>query len=150
VKPKRDNYCEIIFEAKSENISFARVVVTGFLMPLDPTIDQLNEMKTIVSEAVTNCIVHAYADDGGIIKLELEYLKKQVTMKITDYGRGIDDIYQAKELFFTTKPNDERSGMGITLMEVFSDEFEINSIPYEGTTVTVKKSFDFMNVVYAK
>ncbi len=135
----RENHAEIIFDAISENEAFARIVVSGFIMPIDPTIDQLNEFKTIVSEAVTNCVIHAYENKGGKIKLILDCYDNEITMAIIDYGNGIGDIDQAKELFYTSKPEEERTGMGLTIMEVFSDEFYIHSKLGEGTIVKVKK-----------
>lgn len=136
---KRENHAEILFDAISENEAFARIVVSGFIMPFDPTIDQLNEFKTIVSEAVTNCVIHAYENKGGKIKLILDSYDNEVDMTIIDYGKGIDDINKAKELFYTSKPEEERTGMGLTIMEVFSDEFYIHSKLGEGTIIKLKK-----------
>ncbi|MDF2700651.1 MAG: anti-sigma factor [Haloplasmataceae bacterium] len=142
MKNKRDNYAEVTFEAISENEAFARIVVAGFIMPLDPTIDQLNELKTIVSEGVTNSVIHAYDSKGGKIKLILESYQNDVTVTIIDYGKGIEDINKARELFYTSKPEEERSGMGLTLMEVFSDEFYMSSKVGEGTVIKIKKSLE--------
>ncbi len=149
MKQKRDNYAEIIFDAISENEAFARIIVAGFIMPLDPTIDQLNELKTIVSEAVTNCIIHGYENRGGKIKLTLESYHNEVTITVVDYGKGIEDLNRAKELFYTSKPEEERSGMGLTIMEIFSDEFHIHSKMGEGTIIKIKKNLDYTKEKYA-
>jgi len=149
MKLKRDNYAEVVFEAISENEAFARIVVAGFIMPLDPTIDQLNELKTIVSEAVTNCVIHAYENKGGKIKLIMESYQNEITLTVIDYGKGIDDLNKAKELFYTSKPEEERSGMGLTIMEIFSDEFYISSKVGEGTIIKIKKSIEYTKEKYA-
>lgn len=149
MKAKRDNFAEVIFDAKSENEAFARIVVAGFVMPLDPTMDELNELKTIVSEAVTNCIIHGYENKGGLIKMTIESYQKEVTLTVIDYGKGIENLERAKELFYTTKPEEERSGMGLTIMEIFSDEFYINSKIGEGTVVKIKKILDYSKEKYA-
>lgn len=149
MKLKRDNYAEVVFEATSENEAFARIVVAGFIMPLDPTIDQLNELKTIVSEAVTNSVIHAYENKGGKIKLIIESHKNEITLTVIDYGKGIDDLSKAKELFYTSKPEEERSGMGLTIMEIFADEFYISSKIGEGTIIKIKKSIEYAQEQYA-
>jgi len=150
MKKQRQNYAEVIFEARSENEAFARIIVAGFILPLDPTIDQLNELKTIVSEAVTNSIIHAYDNQNGKIKLILEYdSHNEVTLQIIDYGKGIEDINKAKELFYTSKPDEERSGMGLTIMEIFSDECYISSKLGEGTIVKVIKRLELNKAMSA-
>ena len=149
MKLKRDNYAEVLFDAVSENEAFARIIVSGFIMPLDPTIDQLNELKTIVSEAVTNAIIHAYDNKGGKIKLSMEYYQDEVSITIVDYGKGIEDVTKAKELFYTSKPDQERSGMGLTIMEIFADEFYITSHPGEGTIIRIKKRIEHSEEKYA-
>lgn len=149
MKIKRDNYAEIEFEAISENEAFARIIVAGFVMSLDPTLDQLNELKTIVSEAVTNSIIHGYDNKGGKIKLSLEYFENEITINIIDYGKGIDDLNKAKELFYTSKPDEERSGMGLTIMEIFADEFYISSKLNEGTIVKIKKRLELSKAMSA-
>jgi len=133
------NYAEVVFDALSQNEAFARMVVAGFVMPLDPTIDELNELKTIVSEAVTNSIIHGYENKKGKVKMVMEYENEWITLTIIDYGKGIEDVNKARELFYTSKPEEERSGMGLTIMEIFSDEFYISSKIGEGTIVKVKK-----------
>ncbi|QVK16999.1 anti-sigma F factor [Mycoplasmatota bacterium] len=149
MKLKRDNYAEIVFEATSENEAFARIVVAGFIMPLDPTIDQLNELKTIVSEAVTNSVIHAYENKGGKIKLIIENYQNEITLTVIDYGKGIEDLTKAKELFYTSKPEEERSGMGLTIMEIFADEFYISSKVGEGTIIKIKKTITYPQEQYA-
>lgn len=146
---KYDNYCEVVFDALSENESFARMVVAGFVVHLDPALDELNELKTAVSEAVTNSIIHGYESKGGIIKLTIGIIKTDVYVTVTDYGKGIPDVAKARELFYTTMPSEERSGMGLTIIEAFSSEFYISSKPNEGTTVKIKKSFQLNQVNYA-
>lgn len=138
---KYDNYCEVVFDAISTNVAFARMVVSGFVLSLDPTVDMLSELKTVVSEAVTNAIIHGYENRGGRVKMTIGIKDYDVYVTITDYGRGIPDVKQACELFFTTAKGEERSGMGLTIMEAFSDEFSIESQPGQGTTIKVKKCF---------
>ncbi|ERJ12821.1 anti-sigma F factor [Haloplasma contractile] len=135
----RTNRAEVVFDAISENEAFARIFVAGFIMPLDPTLEEVNEIKTIVSEAVTNSIVHGYEDSFGQIKLRVEYVGNKVTVKIRDYGKGIPNTEKAKEIFFTTKPDEERSGMGLTIMEAFADGFTISSSLGKGTEIKVVK-----------
>ncbi|HEY8435653.1 MAG TPA: anti-sigma F factor [Haloplasmataceae bacterium] len=142
---KFENYCEVVFDARSENESFARIVVAGFVVHLDPRLEELNELKTAVSEAVTNAIIHAYDNKGGTIKMTIGISKgegwPEVTVTITDYGKGIPDVQKAREIFYTTRSDEERSGMGFTLMEAFSDELYVHSEPKKGTTVTIIKRF---------
>lgn len=149
MRKKFDNYCEVVFDAVSENEAFSRMVVSGFVVNLDPTLDELNELKTIVSEAVTNSIIHGYESKGGKIKLTIGYIGNEVHLTIVDYGKGIPDINKAKELFYTTKPSEERSGMGLTIIEVFSDEFYISSNQNEGTIIKIKKKMDINKANYA-
>ena len=140
---KYDNYCEVVFEAKSENESFARIVVAGFVVHLDPHVEELNELTTIVSEAVTNSIIHGYDNKGGTIKISVATLRNDIFVTITDYGKGIPDVEQAREIFYTTRADEERSGMGFTIMEAFSDEFHISSEPQVGTTIQIRKRLRF-------
>lgn len=135
-----ENYFELKLKGVSENEKFARNTIAGFLVPLDPTLSELDDIKTAVSEAVTNCIVHGYekVDDGEIIiKVIIEGRKAKIT--ITDFGVGIGDIDQAVTPFYTTKPDADRSGMGFTLMQSFMDEFEVLSEVNKGTTVIMTK-----------
>jgi len=127
--------------ARSENESFVRVVIAAFAARLDPTLEELNEVKTAVSEAVTNSILHAYEDDRGVIKINAFLNDRQLTIEIYDTGKGIEDIAKAREPLFTSKPELERSGMGFTIMENFMDEVKIESIPGKGTAIKMSKSF---------
>ncbi len=127
------------FKALSENESFARICVAGFCASINPTIDEINDIKTAVSEAVTNCIVHAYPNSVGDVVIDVKLTEKDVYISITDFGIGIDDISKAKQPFYTSKPNDERSGMGFTVMEGFMDCLEVTSKPNKGVVVTMRK-----------
>ena len=132
---------EMVLEipALSENESFARVVVGAFLARLNPTLEELSDVKTAVSEAVTNAIVHGYGNRGGSIVIRAAVEGLELTVEITDEGRGIEDVEQAMQPFFTTQPEQERSGMGFTVMESFMDELEVHSEPGHGTTVRMVK-----------
>jgi len=137
-----DNEITLSFIAKSENEALARMVMSSFIATIDPTIEELSEFKTVISEAVTNAIVHGYEEDGvGEIELHAQRIDREIVVSVVDYGRGIRDVNQAREPLFTTKPEQERSGMGFTIMESFSDGVEIYSIPDRGTTVTITKQF---------
>lgn len=134
------NEMHLKFRALSQNESFARVTVAAFVAQLDPTLDELTEIKTVVSEAVTNAIIHGYENDPeGIIEITVKIDGDLVEMTITDYGVGIENIEEAKQPLFTTKPELERSGMGFTIMENFTDEMVVESAPGKGTTVRLKK-----------
>ncbi|NLJ55939.1 MAG: anti-sigma F factor [Firmicutes bacterium] len=127
--------------AKSENESFVRVVVAAFAARLDPTLEEINELKTAVSEAVTNSILHAYEYSTGIIRIRALIEKQQFFVEIHDSGKGIKDIAQAREPLYTDKPELERSGMGFTIMENFMDQVTIESAPGKGTTIKMLKTF---------
>ena len=129
------------FDAVSENEGLARVCVAAFVTRLDPTLEEINDVKTAVSEAVTNAVIHGYENKGGIIRLEALIEGEELTLQITDFGKGIEDVEKAMEPLFTTDAANERSGMGFTFMEVFMDELSIDSIPGEGTVITMKKTF---------
>ena len=133
------NEIMVKFLSKSENEGFARMVVASLVSQLDPTIEELNDVKTAVSEAVTNCIVHAYCDKKGYIFLECKLYDNMIVMSVKDNGKGIEDVKKAREPLFTTNTDMERSGMGFTVMETFMDEVEVESIPDVGTKVTMKK-----------
>ena len=133
------NHLKAEFSSKSINESLARIIVSGFIMPLDPTMEELADVKTAVSEAVTNSIIHGYESSEGIVSLELILEDNVLTMKVGDNGIGIDDIEQAKKPLFTSKPECERSGMGFTVMECFMDSLHIESSKGIGTTVTMTK-----------
>ena len=128
-KPTLVNEMQIVFDAKSENEGFARTAVAAFLAPLNPTIDELADVKTAVSEAVTNCVIHGYEMGPGKIFLDAAIWDRILVVAITDEGRGIADIEKAMEPMFTTKPELERSGMGFSFMEAFMDSLEVESEP---------------------
>ncbi len=132
----------LTFLAISENEALARVAVTGFIAQLDPTIDELSEFKTVVSEAVSNAIIHGYEEDGkGVVTVHAKREDDIVTVSVLDKGIGIEDVSQAMEPLFTTKSAMERSGMGFTIMDSFSDQLTVMSKWQEGTTVTFTKKF---------
>ena len=133
------NTMELIFDSKSENESFARVVAAAFCARLDPTVEEISDIKTAVSEAVTNCVVHGYEGEPGRIYMKCEICANQVSIQITDEGVGIEDINKAIEPLYTSKPQLERSGMGFSFMEAFMDEMEVISEKGVGTTVIMKK-----------
>lgn len=138
------NYVCMEFEALPENQGFARAVVSAYCADKDPTVEELTEIKTAVSEAVSNAIIHGYERKGrGRIKLELEFLDKdKVKIKVTDYGKGIFDVKKAMEPMFSTEEEREMSGMGFTVMESFVDKVFVESKPGEGTAVTLIKYLD--------
>lgn len=134
-----DNVMKIEFLSKSTNEGFARVAVASFVSQLDPTIEELSEIKTAVSEAVTNCIVHGYENELGTITISAQIKNDVVSIQIKDKGQGIDNIDKAKEPLYTTKPDLERSGMGFTIMENFMDKLTVKSAVGKGTTVSMSK-----------
>lgn len=135
-----DNYLILKTKAKSCNEQFLRTAIASFCVTLEPTMEQINDIKTAVSEAVTNCIVHGYeGDENGEILCKVELSDKSVTIEITDSGVGIDDIEQAKQPFYTTKAQEERSGMGFCVMEALMDEIKVEKASPRGITVRMKK-----------
>lgn len=130
------------FDSRSSNESFARVTVASFVMRLDPTLEEMSDIKTAVSEAVTNCVVHGYGNETGTIIIECYIEENEVTVIVEDTGVGIEDIEKAREPLYTTKPDEERAGMGFSFMEIFMDELFVESEPGKGTRVTMKKKFD--------
>ncbi len=135
---------KISFAAKSVNESFARSVVSAFASRLDPTVSELADLKTAVSEAVTNCIVHAYRDSRGKAEILLKgsvYADGRVVVEVKDHGCGIADVERAMQPLFTTDPAGERSGMGFTVMGAFCDGVKVRSRPGKGTTVVLTKRF---------
>jgi anti-sigma F factor len=132
------------FSNRSENESFARAAVSAFAASLDPTVEELTEIKTAVSEAVSNAIIHGYGEgEKGIITVEcLVDQERRVIIIVSDTGVGIDDIIQAREPLYTSKPDEERSGMGFTVMESFMDRLEVESELGAGTKVTMIKNLD--------
>ncbi|MBQ7900690.1 MAG: anti-sigma F factor [Clostridia bacterium] len=136
---RRTNELKAEFLSKSENESFARMIVAAFIAPLDPTIEELSDIRTAVSEAVTNAIVHGYSEKKGNVYLECTSVDNDVTITVKDYGKGIEDVARAMEPMFTTNPDMERSGMGFTVMETFMDKILVDSIPGVGTKVVMTK-----------
>lgn len=136
---KYENEMWLTFQAKSCNEALARMAVAGFLTPLNPTLTELADTKTAISEAVTNAIIHGYGESEGLVELWCARSGNEVWFSVKDYGRGIDDIAAAMEPMFTTKPEEERSGMGFSFMEAFTDELTVESAPGAGTTVKMKK-----------
>ena len=134
-----DNYFKLEFDAKNVNESFARGVVAMFCTELKPTVTEINDIKTAVSEAVTNSIVHGYSGEKGSINIFVGIKDNVVFIKIADKGVGIDDIEKAKQPFFTTKAREERSGMGFTLMESFMDSLKVYNNKDCGVTVEMSK-----------
>ena len=134
-----ENKMQLEFLSKSNNEAFARITVAAFAAQLDPTIEELADIKTAVSEAVTNCIIHGYEDTEGTVKVKARLLDNIIEIEIIDNGKGIEDIELARKPLYTTKGNLERSGMGFTIMESFMDEVEIHSVVGIGTRVVMKK-----------
>ncbi len=136
---KELNQMTMVFDARSINESFARVTAAAFLSQLDPTLQELAEIKTIVSEAVTNCIVHGYEDKPGVIRLKVQIFEgNKVRITVRDRGCGIADIPMAMTPCFTTG-NEDRAGMGFSIMQGFSDKIRVRSVPGKGTTVVMDK-----------
>ena len=139
MKEQFENEMKLEFVSKATNEAFARITVAAFASQLDPTIEELADIKTAVSEAVTNCIIHAYDNRKGIIKINAKLKDNQIVIHISDNGKGIENVDVAKEPLYTTKPNLERSGMGFTIMESFMDTMKLESIVGLGTKVTLTK-----------
>ena len=134
------NEMKLSFPSKSCNEAFARAAVTSFVMNLDPTVEELSDLKTAVSEAVTNCIVHGYRHGSGMIFITAKITEaNKVTVKIRDKGCGIEDVKQAMQPLFTTAPEEERAGLGFAVMQSFCDSVKVSSKPQKGTTVTLEK-----------
>ena len=140
MKEQIENEMKLEFVSKGSNEAFARIAVAAFASQLDPTIEELADIKTAISEAVTNCIIHAYENKKGIIKINAKLKESQIIIEISDNGKGIENVDMAKEPLYTTKPNLERSGMGFTIMESFMDSMKVESIVGLGTKVTLIKS----------
>jgi len=131
------NHVKLVMDSQPENISFARVVIAGFLAPLDPSVDEISDTKTAVSEAVTNAIIHG---GPGEVSMILSHQGKDITIVISDNGVGIKDIEAARQPLFTTMEHEERSGLGFTVMESFMDTVAVESTLGQGTTVTLTKT----------
>lgn len=133
------NYMKMSFDARSINESLARVAVMGFMTDMNPTLDELQDVKTAVSEAVTNAIIHGYQEEDKQVEMTCIQEGQKLTIMIEDHGAGIEDVELARQPFFTTKPGMERSGMGFAFMESFMDHVEVSSKLGEGTCVTMIK-----------
>ena len=133
------NEMKVSFLSRSENEAFARTAVAAFAATVDPTVEQLNEVKTAVSEAVTNAIVHGYGHADGWVTVEATLTGRRLTLKITDAGCGIADVERAMEPLYTSRPEEERSGIGFTVMQTFTDRLEVESAVGKGTVVTMEK-----------
>lgn len=136
---KRQNHMRLEFDSRSENEGFARVAVAAFLTQLNPTLEEVADVKTAVSEAVTNAIIHGYEEEIHTITIVCEINDNEISLTVMDKGKGIEDIKKAMEPLFTTKPELERSGMGFAFMEAFMDELSVESEVGKGTTLVMKK-----------
>ncbi len=136
-----ENEMNLSFLSLSENESFARVAVASFVAQLDPTLEEINEVKTVVSEAVTNSIIHGYPEKNGYIYFNCKISGDRMELIITDHGIGIKDLEQAQQPLYTSRPDLERSGMGFTIMESFVDQFHVTSEEGNGTTIHMVKYF---------
>ena len=134
------NEMEVIFDSRSANESFARVAVAAFLTQLNPTMEEVSDVKTAISEAVTNCIIHGYENEIKKIYIRCKINAHTFYVSVRDEGKGIEDVKQAMLPMYTTKPAADRSGMGFSFMEAFMDQGEVESIPGEGTEVKIKKT----------
>ncbi len=133
------NEMRLEFPSKSQNESFARVTVAAFAAQLDPTLEEIADIKTAVSEAVTNAIIHGYENTIGIVTVIAKLYEGKIEIEVIDEGKGIEDIEKARQPLYTSKPELERSGMGFTVMETFMDEVEVVSAPGQGTRVKLVK-----------
>lgn len=139
-----ENKMKVEFTSLSKNESFARVVISAFAAQLDPTLDEISDIKTAVSEAVTNAIIHGYGEEceDKFVRLEASISGNVLEVKVIDNGKGIDNVNVAMQPLYTSRPDLERSGMGFTVMETFMDGLQVTSKLGEGTTVTMKKVFN--------
>ncbi len=133
------NEMETTFLSLPENESFARVVIAAFAVQLAPTVSEIADIKTAVSEAVTNAIVHGYEGTSGMVTLRAVIEGRTLTVEVSDNGQGIRNIPQAMEPFFTTHPEQERSGMGFSVMQTFMDDLQVESVPGKGTRIRMRK-----------
>ena len=134
------NEMQLIFDSRSSNESFARVAVAAFMTALNPTVEEVSDVKTAVSEAVTNAVIHGYENEVKSIYIRCRTEGKTLYLEIEDKGNGIEDVKQAMEPLFTTKPELDRSGMGFSFMEAFMDRLEVTSVPGQGTVVKMQKT----------
>lgn len=142
---KKKNHAALYFDAKSVNEGFARMAVMAFMTDMNPTLEQLEDVKTAVSEAVTNAVIHGYQDEEKQVELLLDREGTKLCIQVIDHGVGIENVEEAIQPFFTTKPELERSGMGFAFMDAFMDQLSVYSIPGEGTKVTMIKYIEREN-----
>lgn len=146
---EHSNKMSLEFSSRSENEAFARVAVAAFVAQLDPTLEELTDLKTVISEAVTNSIIHGYDNNPeGIVTITAEIEGDQIMLTVSDRGHGIEDVELARQPLFTSKPDMERSGMGFTIMENFMDEFEVTTELGAGTTIRMKKRIESKKALY--
>ena len=145
-----ENQMKLEFLSKSANESFARIAVAAFVTQLDPSLEEIADIKTAVSEAVTNCVIHGYEEKDGIVKIECRLFANSIEIEISDNGKGIEDIEKAREPLYTSKSDLERSGMGFTIMKSFMDEVKVESVIGLGTKVIMKKMIKENNVIKEK
>jgi stage II sporulation protein AB (anti-sigma F factor) len=138
----RKNHMHLCFDARTINESFARVAVTAFMAEMNPTLEQIADVKTAVSEAVTNAIVHGYSNETRQVEIICDQSGKQLVVAVVDHGVGIENVEQAMQPFYTSRPELERSGMGFSFMEAFMDNVKVESSPGIGTKVTMSKYID--------
>ena len=139
---EKENIMNLKFLSLSQNEIFARTVISAFCIPLNPSVAELNDIKTAVSEAVTNAIVHGYPDTEGYVNMTAKLVGNTLHIEIADDGVGIENLEQAMQPFYTTKPNDERSGMGFTIIESFMDDLSVLSGVNKGTVVKMSKTIN--------
>lgn len=137
---ERANEMELIFDSNSENESFARVTVAAFMTQLNPLLEEVSDVKTAVSEAVTNAIIHGYDGEEGKIRIRCRMVGAELYIEVEDQGKGIEDVAKAMEPLYTTRPELDRSGMGFAFMEAFMDQITVDSAPGKGTCVKMKKT----------
>lgn len=135
----KTNHISLSFDAISENEAFARMTAAMFMAQLNPTLDEVEDVKTAVSEAVTNAIIHGYEEKEGMVEIHCVLLDRLLHIEIKDNGKGIPDVEKAKQPFYTTKPECERSGMGFAFMEAFMDSVKVESELHIGTRITMEK-----------
>ncbi len=140
------NEMNLKFLSKSNNEAFARVAAAAFVSQIDPTVEELADIKTAVSEAVTNAIIHGYENSHGWIEMYCKLFKNAVEIVIKDNGKGIEDVELARQPLYTSRPELERSGMGFTVMESFMDKLDVLSAESEGTVITMYKTFKSIDV----
>ncbi len=136
-----ENKIVLKFFSKSENEQLARSCISAIMLPINPSVSELGDVKTAVSEAVTNAIVHGYPDSVGVVTMEVDLNRDRIHIKVSDEGVGIENTLEALEPFYTTKAEQERAGMGFTIMKTFMDEFKVESVLNKGTTVYLTKKF---------